>query len=165
MAQSVTAATVSVAHGVQDGQKTMLVLALALAATTPAAGAGPLVVTGVVDVPVLVQILVALALGIGTLAGGWPIVRTMSRRLVRVTPATGFAGEGVASSLIYLAAVVGIPLSTTQTVVASIVGAGATGGSRAVRWDVVGAVLLVALATPAATFAVAAGLVSGLQLF
>ena len=106
MAQSVTAASMSVGHGLQDGQKTMGVLVLALASggvledTLDAAGG--LGSDG--QVPGMVRIGVAVAIGLGTLAGGWRIIRTMSRRLVRMTPATGFAAESVASSVLYVAA-------------------------------------------------------------
>jgi PiT family inorganic phosphate transporter len=84
----------------------------------------------------------------------------MSRRLVTMTPATGFAAESVASSVLYLAAgVFGVPVSSTHTVIASIVGAGSTRGLRSVRWGVVRWVLLAALMTPVVTFAVAGMLV------
>ncbi len=167
MAQSVTAASMSVGHGLQDGQKTMGVLVLALAGSglldDTLDAAGGLGSAG--QVPGVVRIGVALAIGLGTLAGGWRIIRTMSRGLVRMTPATGFAAESVASSVLYVAAgVLGVPVSTTHTVVAAIVGAGSTGGLRAVRWGMVRRVVAAAVATPVVTFAAAAGLVRLSQL-
>ena len=162
MAQAVTAASMSVGHGLQDGQKTMGVLVIALGsagylddALDAAGGFGS---DG--TVPGLVRIGVAVALGLGTLAGGWRIIRTMSRRLVRMNPVNGFVAEGVASAVLYVSAgVVGVPVSTTHTVIASIVGTGSTRGLRAVRWGVVRTVLVAALLTPVATFAAAAILV------
>ena len=106
------------------------------------------------------QLLVALALGLGTLAGGWRIIRTLSRRIVRMTPATGFAAESVASAVLYTSAgLVGVPVSSTHTVTASIMGAGATGGLRAIRWGTVRRIIGAWLLTPAVTFGVAAGVV------
>ncbi|MFZ0161128.1 MAG: inorganic phosphate transporter [Kineosporiaceae bacterium] len=155
MAQSVTAATVSVGHGVQDGQKTMGVLVLALGATG-AAGVSSSAPDGAV--PLWIRLSVAVALGLGTLAGGRRIIRTLARRVVRITPVTGFAAESVASGVLYAAAgLVGVPVSTTHTVTAAIIGAGATGGLRAIRWGTVRVILLVWIATPLCTFA-AAGL-------
>lgn len=155
MAQSVTAATMSVGHGLQDGQKTMGVIALAL-------GAGAS--TGAVT-PAWLQLLVAGALGLGTLAGGWRIIRTLSRRIVRMTPATGFAAESVASAMLYASAgLVGIPVSSTHTVTASIMGAGASGGLRAIRWGTARRIVLAWVATPVVTFALAAASVGAGRL-
>lgn len=164
VAQSVTAASVSVGHGLQDGQKTMGVLVVALGSAgvlgqTLDAGGG---IGSAGSVPGVVRLGVALALGLGTLAGGWRIIRTLSRRLVRMTPATGSAAEGSASAVLFLASgVAGVPVSTTHTVIASIIGAGATRGVRAVRWRVVGGVAVAAVLTPTVTFVTAAALVWG----
>jgi len=157
-AQSVTAATMSVGHGLQDGQKTMGVLVLALGTVTT--GSTP----DQAPVPGWVQGSVALALGLGTLAGGWRIIRTLSRRLVRMTPTTGFAAESVASLVLYASAGVGIPVSSTHTVTAAIMGAGATGGLRAIRWGVVRRVVAAWVATPVITFAVAATAVRAVRV-
>jgi PiT family inorganic phosphate transporter len=168
MAQSVTAATMSVGHGLQDGQKTMGALVLALGGSgflddaVGAVGAAGAVNAAGSDGPVpgWIRLTVALAIGLGTLAGGWRIIRTLSRRVVRMTPVTGFAAESVASSVLYAAAgVLGAPVSSTHTVTAAIMGAGATGGLRAIRWGTVRRVLLAWLLTPLVTFAVAAGMV------
>ena len=153
MAQSVTAAMVSVGHGLQDGQKTMGVLVLALG-TTGAAGVG----AAGAGIPLWIRLSVAGALGLGTLAGGRRIIRTLVRRVVRITPVTGFAAESVASGVLYAAAgVAGVPVSTTHTVTSAIIGAGSTGGLRAIRWGTVRVILLAWIATPVFTFA-AAGL-------
>jgi PiT family inorganic phosphate transporter len=149
MGQSVTAAAMSVGHGMQDGQKTMGVLVLALG--VGGAGAGS-------TVPAAIRWPVALALGLGTLAGGWRIIRTLSRRVVRMNPVTGFAAETVASALLYGSGLLGAPVSTTYTATASIMGAGASGGVRAIRWGTVRGIVAAWVLTPAATFALAAAL-------
>ncbi len=159
IAQSVTAAAVAVGHGLHDGQKTMGVLAAALGGAGVAAGAvdGAATVGGDGPIPPAVRVAVALALGLGTFAGGWRIIRTVSRRLVRMTPAIGFAAQGSTSLVLFVSAFAGgLPVSTTHTVVASIVGAGSTRGLRSVRWAMVGRVVGAAAFTPAATFVLAA---------
>ncbi len=152
MAQSVTAATMSVGHGLQDGQKTMGVLALAVG--SGAAG----------GVPLWIRWTVSLALGLGTLAGGRRIIRTLSRRVVRMTPVTGFAAESVASMVLYGAGLLGAPVSSTHTVTTAIMGAGATRGLRAIRWGTVRRILAAWVLTPVVTFAVAALLVRLVEL-
>lgn len=160
MAQSVTAATMSLGHGLQDGQKTMGVIMLALGAGV-GLGSDQLWVTSTDPSPLglsaWVQLAVGVSLALGTLAGGWRIIRTLSRRIVRMTPATGFAAESVASSVLYAsAALVGVPVSSTHTVTAAIIGAGSTAGLRAIRWGTVRQILIAWLLTPVVTFLLAA---------
>jgi len=154
MAQGVSSAAVSVGHGLQDGQKAMGVVVLALVASGHLArGSG--------GVPVWVRLAVAGALGLGTLAGGWRIIRTLARRIVPMDPVTGFAAQSVTAVVLYLAAGLGaLPVSTTHTVTSAIVGAGSTSGLRTLRWTTIRSVLLVWLLTAPATFTAAAALVA-----
>lgn len=129
LAQTLSASAMALGHGLQDGQKTMGVMVLALVAAGRLDGDG---------VPAWVRVSAAFALGLGTLAGGWRIMRTLGRRVVHVDPVTGFAAETVASSLLYVSAYVfTAPISSTHAITASIAGAGtANGGLGAVRWRV-----------------------------
>jgi PiT family inorganic phosphate transporter len=123
-AQVVSASAMAMGHGLQDGQKTMGVMLLALsAAGHTSAGDG---------VPWAVQTGAAVALAAGTFAGGWRIVRTLGRRIVAVDPVTGFVAECSAASLLYSASLVfNVPISTTHTITAAIAGAGAVNSGRA----------------------------------
>ena len=133
MAQTVSASAMALGHGLQDAQKTMGVIVLAL------------VVGGYQDdfeIPWWVVVLAASAISLGTYSGGWRIMRTLGRRIIEIDPARGFAAETVASSVLYTTAYVfEAPISTTQTITGSIMGAGASKGRRAVRWGVAGNIL------------------------
>jgi PiT family inorganic phosphate transporter len=87
-------------------------------------------------VPTWVALAAALAIGLGTWAGGWRIIRTMGIRIIRMEPVHGFAAQTVAASVIQLATAWGLPVSTTQVVSGSVLGAGATRRFSAVRWGV-----------------------------
>jgi inorganic phosphate transporter, PiT family len=87
-------------------------------------------------VPTWVALAAALAIGLGTWAGGWRIIRTMGTRIVRMDPVHGFAAQTVAATVIQLATAWGLPVSTTQVVSGSVLGAGATRRFSAVRWGV-----------------------------
>ena len=133
-AQSVSAAAMALGHGLQDAQKTMGVIVLAL------------VVGGYQDdfhVPLWVVLLAAGAISLGTYAGGWRIMRTLGRRIIDLDPPRGFAAESTASAILYTTAFVfAAPISTTQTITASILGVGATKRLSAVRWGVAGNILV-----------------------
>ena len=88
------------------------------------------------EVPVWVALAAAIAIGLGTWAGGWRIIRTMGTRIIRMQPVHGFAAQTVAASVIQLATAWGLPVSTTQVVSGSVMGAGATRRFSAVRWGV-----------------------------
>ncbi len=151
MAQGVSAAAMAVGHGLQDGQKTMGIIVLALVSSGHSQNGGA--------VPVWVRLSVASALALGTLAGGWRIIRTLARRVVPVDPVTGFAAQSVAASVLYLAAgVAAVPVSSTHTVTSAIIGAGSTQGLRAIRWRMVSRIAVAWVCTPVVTFAVAAAL-------
>jgi len=127
-AQTVSAGTVALGHGLQDAQKTMGVIVLAL------------VTTGRHDdfsVPLWVKLSAALAISAGTYAGGWRVMRTLGRRVIDLDPPRGFAAESSATSVLYTTAFwLKVPVSTTHIVTTSIMGAGATKRFSAVRWGV-----------------------------
>ncbi len=118
---------VAFSHGANDAQKTMAIITLALFSTGHLAE---------FDVPTWVALAAALAIALGTWAGGWRIIRTMGTRIIRMDPIHGFAAQTVAASVIQLATTWGLPVSTTQVVSGSVLGAGATRRFSAVRWGV-----------------------------
>ena len=118
---------VAFSHGANDAQKTMAIITLALFSS------GHLEEFAV---PTWVALAAALAIGLGTWAGGWRIIRTMGTRIIRMEPIHGFAAQTVAASVIQLATAWGLPVSTTQVVSGSVMGAGATRRFSAVRWGV-----------------------------
>jgi PiT family inorganic phosphate transporter len=118
---------VAFSHGANDAQKTMAIITLALFSSGQIAE---------FDVPIWVALAAAIAIGLGTWAGGWRIIRTMGTRIIRMDPVHGFAAQTVAASVIQLATAWGLPVSTTQVVSGSVMGAGATRRFSAVRWGV-----------------------------
>jgi PiT family inorganic phosphate transporter len=129
MAQTVSAAGMALGHGIQDAQKTMGAVMLALIAGGHA--------TSTSEVPWWVLLASALSISLGTYAGGWRIMRTLGRRIIEIDPPRGFAAETVASLVLYFTAFIyAAPVSTTQIITGSIMGAGATDGRNAVRWGV-----------------------------
>jgi PiT family inorganic phosphate transporter len=129
-AQSVSAAAMSLGHGMQDAAKTMGVIVLALE------------VGGFqddFDIPTWVFFLTAAVLAAGTYSGGWRIMRTLGRRIIELDPPHGFAAESSAASVLFVAAIgFGAPISTTHTITSAIMGVGATKRVKAVRWGVAG---------------------------
>jgi inorganic phosphate transporter, PiT family len=128
-AQTFSAAAMALGHGLQDAQKTMGVIFLALLVGGYVSTGDPL--------PLWVVFAAAGAISVGTYAGGWRIMRTLGRRIIHLDPARGFASESVAASVLYTTAFVfEAPISTTHTITSSIMGAGATRRLSAVRWGV-----------------------------
>ena len=128
-AQTFSAAAMALGHGLQDAQKTMGVIFLALLVGGYVSTGDPL--------PLWVVFTAAGAISLGTYAGGWRIMRTLGRRIIHLDPARGFASESVAASVLYTTAFVfEAPISTTHTITSSIMGAGATRRLSAVRWGV-----------------------------
>jgi inorganic phosphate transporter, PiT family len=125
--QLLSSGFVAFTHGANDAQKTMAIITLALFSS------GHLTEFAV---PAWVALAAALAIGLGTWAGGWRIIRTMGTRIIRMEPVDGFAAQTVAASIIQLATMWGLPVSTTQVVSGSVMGAGATRRFSAVRWGV-----------------------------
>jgi inorganic phosphate transporter, PiT family len=129
-AQTVSAAAMALGHGLQDAQKTMGVIVLALVVGGFHQGT---------EIPWWVVLISAGALSAGTYAGGWRIMRTLGRRIIDLDPPRGFAAELTASAVLYTTAFVfAAPISTTQTITSSILGVGATKRLSAVRWNVAG---------------------------
>ncbi len=118
---------VAFSHGANDAQKTMAIITLALFSS----GHLPEFI-----VPTWVALAAAIAIGLGTWAGGWRIIRTMGIRIVRMEPVDGFAAQTAAAAVIQLATTWGLPVSTTQVVSGAVMGAGATRRFSAVRWGV-----------------------------
>jgi PiT family inorganic phosphate transporter len=126
--QLLSAAAYSLGHGTNDAQKTMGIIAILLFST---GYLGP-----EFYVPFWVILAAHAAMGLGTLAGGWRIVRTMGMRLTKLRPVGGFCAETAGAIMLIGTAVGGIPVSTTHTITGSIVGVGATRRLSAVRWGV-----------------------------
>jgi inorganic phosphate transporter, PiT family len=129
LAQTVSAAAMALGHGLQDAQKTMGVIFLALLT-------GGYVSEGD-SLPIWVIFSAAGAISLGTWSGGWRIMRTLGRRIIHLDPARGFAAETVAAGVLYTTAFAfQAPISTTHTITSAIMGAGATKRFSAVRWGV-----------------------------
>jgi PiT family inorganic phosphate transporter len=126
--QFVSASLYSLGHGGNDAQKTMGIIAALLLSH----GA----VKGAFHVPFWVVLSCQAAMALGTLFGGWRIVRTMGSRITRLTPFQGVCAETAGSITLFLATGLGIPVSTTHTITGAIVGVGAARRTSAVRWNV-----------------------------
>lgn len=148
MTQSVSAAAFALGHGLQDGQRSMAVILLALIASGLATGSA---------IPLWVQLFAGTALAIGTLFGGWRIAHTLGRRLVRIDPLRGSVAQGLGAVMLFVGAIgLHMPLSSTHTVSSAIVGAGANQ-----RFDSVNVVLVLKVIGIWAVTAVATGLLGG----
>ncbi len=125
--QLVSASFMAFSHGANDAQKAMGIITLALvsAGMLPSA-----------EVPTWVIGSCALAMGLGTAAGGWRIVRTLGMRIVKLEPVHGFAAETGAAAVLMVTAHIGLPVSTTHTITSSVMGVGAVKRLSAVRWGV-----------------------------
>ncbi|MGH3387438.1 MAG: inorganic phosphate transporter, partial [Actinomadura sp.] len=135
IAQSLSAASMALGHGLQDAQKTMGIIVLALISTGHHRADG--------GVPLWVVLACAGALSAGTYAGGWRIMRTLGRKVIELDPPKGFAAELTASGVLYATAFIWhAPISTTQTITSAIMGVGATKRLSAVRWGVAGNILI-----------------------
>ncbi len=134
LGQVASGGLLALAHGTNDAQKTMGVIALALVANGSLdSGADP---------PTWVVISAATAIAVGTYVGGWRIIRTMGSRIHKMDSAQGFAAQGAGASVILAASHVGFPLSTTHTISGAVIGAGAAKRLSAVRWGVAGNIVL-----------------------
>jgi inorganic phosphate transporter, PiT family len=146
--QLLSSAAYSIGHGANDGQKTMGVITVLLFSTGYLHGA--------FHVPVWVVLAAQLAMGLGTLMGGWRIVHTMGSKITRLTPHQGFCAETGGAMLLFGATAFGIPVSTTHTITGAIVGVGAARRASAVRWGVAGNIIVAWLVTIPATAALSA---------
>jgi len=147
--QLVSSGIFSYSHGTGDAQKTMGIIAVILYGTIWSKRE--------FDVPFWVVLLCHAAMGLGTAAGGWRIVRTMGHNLTKLQPIGGFCAETGGGVTILAIAKLGIPVSTTHTITGAIVGVGATRGARAVRWGVAGRIVWAWVLTIPASAFVAAG--------
>src|SRR6266704_3070916 len=130
--QLFSAALFSLGHGTNDSQKGMGIITAALVAS----GLLHTTAGGKLPVPFWVIICCHLAMGGGTMAGGWRIIKTMGQRITKLTPFGGFSAETAGGITIVMNAVFGIPVSTTHTITGAIVGVGASRRLTAVRWGV-----------------------------
>jgi PiT family inorganic phosphate transporter len=130
--QPLSAAAMALAHGMNDAQKTMGLITLALLTS----GKIP-----TFQIPVWVILAAATSMALGTLSGGWRIIHTLGSKVMKLDPIHGFAAETSAAAVIFVAASLGFPISTTHTITAAIMGTGATQRLSAVRWGVAGNIL------------------------
>ncbi len=130
--QLVSAAAYSLMHGANDAQKTMGIITTALVA-------GGYLATW--HVPFWVEAVSYTAIALGTLSGGWRIIKTMGSKITKLQPVGGFAAETGAAVAIYTATAMGVGISTTHTITGAIVGVGATRRLSAVRWGVAGQIV------------------------
>lgn len=149
IAQTASAAAMALGHGLQDAQKTMGVIYMAL------------LTVGFADaengIPLWVKLAAATAISLGTYSGGWRIMRTLGRKIIELDPARGFVAESVSAVVLYLNAfVLHAPVSTTHTITSAIMGVGATKRLSAVRWGVAKNIGIAwVLTIPAAAFVAA----------
>jgi len=131
--QIVSAAYMAFSHGNNDAQKTMGIITMALVSYY-----------GLTDfhVPFWVMLSCAVAMGLGTAAGGWRIIKTLGTRLSALRPVNGFAAESAAATVIEVASHIGLPLSTTHVISSTIMGVGSSQRLSAVRWSVGGNIIL-----------------------
>ncbi|MGB7738151.1 MAG: inorganic phosphate transporter [Steroidobacteraceae bacterium] len=142
--QLVSSAAYSIGHGSNDAQKTMGIIWLLLISSgvTPAASSMP---------PSWVIVSCYIAIAMGTMFGGWRIVKTMGQKITKLRPVGGFAAETGGATTLFMASSLGIPVSTTHTITGAIVGVGSAQRVRAVRWGLAGNIVIAWIVTmPAA---------------
>ena len=144
--QLLSAAAFSLGHGANDAQKTMgIIFALLIAQK---------IVAPTDAVPLWVVLSAHTAIGLGTLAGGWRIVKTMGSRITHLQPLGGMCAESAAAATLFFTSAHGIPVSTTHTITGAIVGVGAVRRLSAVRWGVAGRVVWAWILTIPGAFAI-----------
>ena len=147
-AQILSAAGMGFMHGTNDAQKTMGIIALALVAGTSNQSLDHLpawlsflrlesIAGKELEIPTWIKITCALVMAAGTAAGGWRIIKTLGHKMVKLQPVHGFAAETTSATVIGLASYLGIPVSTTHNISASIMGVGAAKSFGALKWTVV----------------------------
>jgi PiT family inorganic phosphate transporter len=175
-AQIFSAAAMGLSHGMNDAQKSMGIVALALAGAT-AAGTldhlphwlGFLKIDGTpdggFDIPMWVAAMSALVMAAGTAGGGWRIIKTLGHKMVKLHPINGFVAETGSALVIMMASTVGIPVSTTHCVSSAIMGVGAAKRFNSVRWSVVERMLWAWLLTLPVTALISWLVAEGLRAF
>jgi inorganic phosphate transporter, PiT family len=157
--QLVSAGAYSLGHGGNDAQKTIGIIWMLLIATGYSAA-------GDKSPPSWVILSCYLAIGLGTMFGGWRIVKTMGQKITKLKPVHGFCAETGGALTLFLATALGIPVSTTHTITGAIVGVGSTQRASAVRWGVAGNIVWAWIFTiPAAAFVAAVAYWVSLQIF
>ena len=157
--QLVSAGAYSLGHGGNDAQKTIGIIWMLLIAT------GNLSNTAKMP-PIWVELACYTAIALGTMFGGWRIVKTMGQRITKLKPVDGFCAETGGAITLFLASSLGIPVSTTHTITGAIVGVGSTRRASAVRWGVAGNIVWAWIFTiPASAFVAAVGYWASLQIF
>ncbi len=155
--QLLSASMYSLGHGGNDAQKTMGIIWMLLIAAGVSTASDPL--------PLWVIISCYVAIGLGTLFGGWRIVKTMGQKITKLKPVGGFCAETGGAITLFLATAMGIPVSTTHTITGAIVGVGSSRKMSAVRWGVAGNIVWAWVFTiPASAFMAAIGWWLGRQL-
>ena len=127
--QLISSGLMAFSHGANDTQKTMGIITIALVNFYALKS---------FQVPLWVIIICALSMALGTMIGGWRIIRTMGHKIIKLKPIHGFAAETCAAGMLLTASVMGIPLSTTQVISGAIIGAGISKRFSAVKWGIVG---------------------------
>jgi PiT family inorganic phosphate transporter len=170
-AQLGSAAAFSLSHGTNDAQKTMGIIASLLVANEALfRDEGSLFhwmhLPNMKAIPWWIILSAHAAIGLGTLTGGWRIVRTMGTRITKLKPFSGFCAETGAAGTVILASVLGIPVSTTHTITGAVIGVGATQRVSAVRWGVAGRIVyawILTIPMAAAIGALAYGVLSAVS--
>ena len=157
--QLISAGAYSLGHGGNDAQKTIGIIWMLLVAT------GQLSATAK-QPPIWVELACYSAIALGTMFGGWRIVRTMGQKITKLKPVGGFCAETGGALTLFLATALGIPVSTTHTITGAIVGVGSTQRASAVRWGVAGNIVWAWIFTiPASAFVAAIAYWVSLQVF
>jgi PiT family inorganic phosphate transporter len=157
--QLVSAGAYSLGHGGNDAQKTIGIIWMMLIATGYVAAEDK-------SPPSWVIISCYMAIGAGTMFGGWRIVKTMGQKITKLKPVGGFCAETGGALTLFLATALGVPVSTTHTITGAIVGVGSTQRASAVRWGVAGNIVWAwVLTIPAAAFVAAIAYWVSLQIF
>jgi PiT family inorganic phosphate transporter len=157
--QLVSAGAYSLGHGGNDAQKTIGIIWMLLIATgyVSASDTAP---------PTWTIVCCYMAIGAGTMFGGWRIVKTMGQRITKLKPVGGFCAETGGAMTLFLATALGVPVSTTHTITGAIVGVGSTQRASAVRWGVAGNIVWAwVLTIPASAFVAAIAYWISLQIF
>jgi inorganic phosphate transporter, PiT family len=157
--QLVSAGAYSLGHGGNDAQKTIGIIWMLLIAT------GHLAASATAP-PMWVVVSCYLAIGLGTMFGGWRIVKTMGQKITKLRPVGGFCAETGGAITLFMATALGIPVSTTHTITGAIVGVGSARRASAVRWGVAGTIVWAWIFTiPASAFVAAVAYWASLQIF
>jgi PiT family inorganic phosphate transporter len=175
-AQIFSAGAMGFMHGTNDAQKTMGIIALVLLAGTKAGHFGDL--PGwlsflktpepppgkSLDIALWIKVVCALTMASGTAVGGWRIIRTLGHKMVKLHPINGFAAEASSATVIAVASIFGIPVSTTHNISAAIMGVGSAKRFNAIKWVVVERMVWAWILTIPVAGALAYGLVKLMQL-